>query len=72
MQPLIIVMGVFLIVVGAVSIRFPHRMRNYVSSREWQEHPERAERKQELYARAVGVFLMCGLGFMLIFMGLVL
>jgi hypothetical protein len=72
MRPGIIIMGLFLVVVGAVSVRFPHRMRNHVSSQEWQTDPEKAKRKQVLYARMVGVFLSFGLGCMLIVAGLVL
>jgi uncharacterized membrane protein len=72
MRPVIIITGLFLVVVGTASIRFPHRMRNHVSSREWEANPEKAKQKQLLYARIVGVFLIFGLGCMLIFAGIVL
>ena len=72
MRPIIIITGLFLVVVGTASIRFPRRMRNHVSSREWETNPEKAKQKQLLYARIVGVFLIFGLGCMLIFAGLVL
>lgn len=72
MQPLIVALGILFVVVGAVSIRFPHRVRNYVSAREWQSNTERAEQKQELYARIIGFFLVFGLGCMCIFVGVVI
>ncbi len=72
MQPLLVAVGLLFVVVGAASIRFPHRVRNYVSAREWQDNPERAKQKQELYARLVGVFFVLGLGCLCIFAGLVL
>lgn len=72
MRPVIVIMGLLSVVVGTVSIRFPHRMRNHVSSQEWQTSPEKARQKQILYAYIVGVFFIFGIGCMLIFTGLVL
>lgn len=71
MRPVFVALGVFLVVIGVLSIQYPHRMRNYVSAHEWQTNPERAKQKQEMYARLAGIFLIFGLGSMLIFFGLV-
>lgn len=63
--------GVFLILVGVYNILAPHRGRNYVSPREWQNDPERAKRKQEESALFMGCVL-CLVGVALVVGGLIL
>lgn len=63
--------GLFLVSVGAYSILFPHETRNWVRSNEWQTNPREARRKQERYARVVGVAISVGLGVPLFVAGVV-
>jgi hypothetical protein len=71
-EPAFVFGGLFLVVVGAYPILFPHAARNYVPSREWQDDPRGARRKQERYARLVGAATSLGLGVPLFVAGVVL
>ncbi|GAB6861476.1 hypothetical protein ACFR97_04415 [Haloplanus litoreus] len=68
----LVLTGLVLIGIGAAMAAFPHGVRNFVGSREWQEHPERAGRKQERRARAVGGLIGFGLGCPTLLAGLTL
>ncbi|MUV57338.1 hypothetical protein [Halogeometricum sp. CBA1124] len=61
MEPAFVFGGLFLLLVGAYPTLFPHRAHNYVSSREWEDDPRGARRKQERYARLVGGAIALGL-----------
>jgi len=68
----LVLTGVVLIGIGAAMALFPHDVRSFVGSREWQADPERAKRKQKHRARAVGGLLAFGLGCPALLAGLTL
>lgn len=66
----LVLIGSVVLSVGAVAYVFPHRIRSFPSSRQWQKNPEKAKKKQETYGRILGSILVA-VGALFVFSGFV-
>ncbi len=58
-----------MVVCGIYSYYFPQQVRNHATPRQWRTNPERAEQKQKLYSRLLGIFFF-GIGCLVILAGI--
>jgi len=70
MDTTLLAVGLVLVCMGIVPLRFPMRIRSIAPAKTWQEDPERAERSQRVFAYVVGVTIG-GLGLGTVALGLV-
>lgn len=61
-DPTLVGPGIVLVAAGAVAVRFPMRIRSFVSAKTGRNDPERAERYQRVFGYLVAVVGGIGLG----------